>query len=368
MTVMNNEHMDPIVQKWVDQVRAAHADNTPLRLVGSGSKHFYGHPTEGQEMVLTEHQGVIDYEPSELVITVKGGTTIAELQELLASKGQFLPFEPPMFGPDATIAGCVASGLAGPRRAQAGGVRDFVLGVQLIDGRGRHMTFGGQVMKNVAGYDVSRLLAGSLGTLGIMTELSIKVLPKPVKELTVQLDLPQKEALHKLNTWCGQPIPISASLWHDDQLFIRLSGAPSALEVAQETIQGTPLDEDQAQALWHAVREQEHDWFQNEGAASDQPLWRLSVPSTAAPMLEDHPQLIEWGGALRWCFSDLPAETLRAQVEAAGGTATVFRQNGTDLAVFHPLDPVILGIQQRLKEKFDPAGIFNPGKIYPGEL
>ncbi|HLR83048.1 MAG TPA: glycolate oxidase subunit GlcE [Paenalcaligenes sp.] len=368
MTETNNEHMDPIVAQWVDQVRAAQADKTPLRLIGSDSKHFYGHPTEGETMVLTEHQGVIDYEPSELVITVKGGTPVAEIEELLASKNQFLPFEPPLFGADATIAGCVASGLAGPRRPQAGGVRDFVLGVQLIDGQGRHMTFGGQVMKNVAGYDVSRLLSGSLGTLGILTELSIKVLPKPVKELTLQLDRSQKEALHKINTWSGQPIPISASLWHDDQLFVRLSGAPNALEVAQETIQGTPLDEDQAQTLWQEVREQKYAWFQAKEEQANKPLWRLSVPSTTEPILDDHPQLIEWGGALRWCFSDLPAETLRAQVEAVGGTATVFRQNGADLAVFHPLDPVILGIQQRLKEKFDPAGIFNPGRIYPGEL
>lgn len=367
MTEMNNEHMDPVVERWVDQVRAAQADKQPLRLVGSGSKDFYGHLTQGEKMELAEHQGVIDYEPSELVITVKGGTPVAEIEELLASKNQFLPFEPPLFGPDATIAGSIASGLAGPRRAQAGGVRDFVLGIRLIDGQGRHMTFGGQVMKNVAGYDVSRLLAGSLGTLGILTELSIKVLPKPVKELTLQLNESQKEALHKLNTWGGQPIPISATLWHDDQLFVRLSGAPSALEVAQEIIQGTPLDEAQAQTLWHEVREQQHSWFQDE-SNQNKPLWRLSVPSTTEPILEDHPQLIEWGGALRWCFSDLPAETIRAQVEAVGGTATVFRQNGADLAVFHPLDPVILRIQQRLKEKFDPAGIFNPGRIYPGEL
>src|SRR5699024_4675135 len=208
---------------------------------------------------------------------------------------------------------------------------------------------------------VSRLLAGSLGTLGILTELSIKVLPKPVKELTLQLDRSQKEALHKMNTWSGQPIPISASLWHDEQLFIRSSGAPNALEVAQETIQGTPLDEAQAQALWQEVREQKYAWFQAGGAQANKPLWRLSVPSTTEPILDDHPQLIEWGGALRWCFSDLPAETLRAQVEESGGTATAYCQSGTDVAAMNTFEPVILGIQQRLKEKFDPAGIFNPG-------
>lgn len=367
MTEMNNEPMDPIVQRWVDQVRAAQADRRPLRLLGSGSKDFYGHPTQGEPMVLTEYQGVIEYEPSELVITVKGGTTVSEIKELLARNRQFLPFEPPLFGPEATIAGCVASGLAGPRRAQAGGVRDFILGIRLIDGQGRVMTFGGQVMKNVAGYDVSRLLAGSLGTLGILAELSIKVLPKPVKELTLQLSASQHEALHHLNTWGGQPIPISASLWHDDQLFVRLSGAPSALAVAQDIIQGTVLDKEQADALWRAVREQQYHWFRREEVLK-QPLWRLSVPSTTEPILPELPQLIEWDGALRWCFSDWPAEVIREQVAAVGGTATVFRQHGTDLAVFHPLDPVVLGIQKRLKEKFDPAGIFNPGRIYPGEL
>src|SRR5690625_5105851 len=372
MTVMNNEHMDPIVQKWVDQVRAAQADNTPLRLVGSGSKHFYGHPTEGQEMVLTEHQGVIDYEPSELVITVKGGTTIAELQELLASKGQFLPFEPPMFGPDATIAGCVAAGLAGPRRAQAGGVRDFMLGVKIIDGQGRLLTFGGQVMKNVAGYDVSRLMAGSLGTLGIITELSIKVLPLPIQEQTLVLAMDQPTALQKLNEWAGQPLPISASLWVGGQLHLRLSGAPSALAVAHELIGGEQLPDEQATALWTAVRHQQHSWFmQAQGVVAEDPeavLWRLSLPSVAPMCLPDEPQLIEWGGALRWCVSSLPAADIRAAVAALGGTATAFRGQQVPAAVFHPLEPAVLTLQKRLKQKFDPAGIFNPGKIYPGEL
>lgn len=379
MSATNNETLDPIVQQWAEQVRTAHDEKKPLQLQGSGSKSFYGHPTEGEPISLTAYQGVIDYEPSELVVTVKGGTSLAELEALLDSKKQFLPFEPPHFGPDATVAGCIASGLAGPRRAQVGGVRDFVLGVKVIDGQGRALTFGGQVMKNVAGYDVSRLLTGSMGTLAIMTELSIKVLPKPVKEITLKLELDQAQALQKLNHWGGQPIPISASAWFDEQLYLRLSGAPSALSTAQEIIQGSLLEAEPAQQLWQQIREQTHTWFKQSAdkgstdgadasAASQGGLWRLSVPSTAAPILPDLPQLIEWGGALRWCYSDLPAAEIRSQVEAVGGTATLFRSARNELGVFHALDPVVLGIQQRLKQKFDPAGIFNPGRIYPGEL
>lgn len=371
-TIPTAAPIDPILNEWIEQVQDAYEQRTPLSLQGAGSKTFYGHKTAGDPMVLTAYQGVVDYEPSELVITVKAGTTVAEIEALLAEQQQFLAFEPPIYAPDSTIAGCVAAGLAGPRRAQAGGVRDFILGVKIIDGQGRLMTFGGQVMKNVAGYDVSRLMAGSLGTLGILAELSIKVLPLPPQEKTLVLTLDARQALEKLNRWGAQPLPISGSLWCAGQLYLRLSGAPSALSVAQQVIGGEPLAPSQANELWQGLRHQEHAWFQSavEKVAADPSyvLWRLSLPSTAPYGLEEEAQLIEWGGALRWCLSALPAEHIRAAAAELGGTATAFRSQQAELAVFHSLAPAVLSIQQRLKQKFDPAGIFNPGKIYPGEL
>ncbi|HLS21706.1 MAG TPA: glycolate oxidase subunit GlcE [Paenalcaligenes sp.] len=363
---------DALLDEWSAKVTEAQAQRTPLILQGAGSKEFYGHPPAGQVLDVSGYRGVVDYEPSELVITARGGTPVAEIEALLAEQGQFLAFEPPLYSPQSTLAGCVAAGLAGPRRAQAGGVRDFMLGVKIIDGQGRLLTFGGQVMKNVAGYDVSRLMAGSLGTLGIITELSIKVLPLPIQEQTLVLAMDQPTALQKLNEWAGQPLPISASLWVGGQLHLRLSGAPSALAVAHELIGGEQLPDEQATALWTAVRHQQHSWFmQAQGVVAEDPeavLWRLSLPSVAPMCLPDEPQLIEWGGALRWCVSSLPAADIRAAVAALGGTATAFRGQQVPAAVFHPLEPAVLTLQKRLKQKFDPAGIFNPGKIYPGEL
>lgn len=350
---------------WSERIKTASQQKTPLRLVGSGSKDFYGHPCTGETLDLSANTGIIAYDPSELVITLNGGTTLRELEQTLSEKNQFLPFEPPHFGPNATVAGCIAAGLAGPRRAAAGGTKDFVLGAHLIDGQGQYLRFGGQVMKNVAGYDVSRLLAGSLGSLGVITQLSLKVLPVLDKEATIRLDLDQASALKTINKLCSQPLPISASTWCNNQLFIRLSGAPSPIETAIKTIGGQSLEDSEATALWSSIREQNHAFFT---AKENKTLWRISVPSVAEPILEDHEQLIEWGGALRWLHSDMSENDLRAKVEHVGGTATAFRFHHNTRSVFHPLDPVLLTIQKRLKAKFDPAGIFNPGRLYKGEL
>jgi len=367
MVQAHSTSVSSLHEQWQARIRAAAAKGQPLALVGAGSKAFYGHRTAGEPLVLAENQGVVDYEPSELVLTVRGGTTLADIEALLAEQRQFLAFEPALYGGRATIAGAVATGLAGPRRAQAGGLRDFILGVQLIDGQGRLLNFGGQVMKNVAGYDVSRLLAGSLGTLGVITQLSLKVLPLPVAERSQRLELSQAQALKLLNQWGGQPLPISASAWVDGRLYVRLSGAPSALEAAQSFIGGETMPVEQGQRFWRRLREQEHDWFY-PAAYPGHTLWRLSLPSTVEPILKGQPQLIEWGGALRWCWSAQPAADIRAAVAEFGGTATAFRPAYDDIPIFHPLEPVVLRLQQRLKQKFDPAGIFNPGKIYPGAL
>jgi glycolate oxidase FAD binding subunit len=301
---------------------------------------------------------VIAYEPTELVITARCGTPLADIEALLAQHRQMLAFEPPRFGPESTIGGVVASALSGPRRASAGAVRDFVLGAVLMDGRGEVMRFGGQVMKNVAGYDVSRLLAGSLGTLGLMLEVSLKVLPKPLREASLRFEMSEIDALARLNEWGGQPLPISASCWHQGVLTLRLSGAAAAVEAAQRRLGGQVLDD--GDACWAALRDQSHPYF--GGGA----LWRLSVPAHASAIVLRGEQLIEWGGAQRWLkvADDADAGAIRRSVAAAGGHATLYRGGDKQVGVFHPLAPAVAKIHERLKQSFDPAGIFNPGRMY----
>ena len=354
-----------LIQDWQEQLAQATANHTPLQLCGSGSKNFYGPQVQGQVLDLRGNQGVVDYEPSELVMVVKGGTRLSEVEALLAERNQCLAFEPPHFGPDATIAGCIAAGLSGPRRANAGGLKDFVLGVKIIDGLGQHLSFGGQVMKNVAGYDVSRVIAGSFGSLGVIDELSIKVLPIPERTLTLRLNLPQDKALDLFNTLGGQPVAISATAWFNDQAYIRLSGAPEALLAGKNRIGGDELSEADAAQLWTQLREQQHAWFQRNDAGH---LWRLSVPSTTPVIDSSADVLVEWGGALRWQFSTASEDEVRAQVSKVGGTANVFRAQGAVTSAFHPLPEPMLSLQQRLKKAFDPAGVLNPGRLYTGVL
>jgi glycolate oxidase FAD binding subunit len=305
------------------------------------------------------YAGVVSYEPTELVISARCGTTLLELQEALEEKNQILPFEPPHFGAGATLGGCVAAGLSGPRRASAGAVRDFVLGATILDGRGQRLAFGGQVMKNVAGYDVARLLAGSLGTLGVILEVSLKVLPRPPAEATLRLAMPQAEALARLNGWAGRPLPISASAWRGGELRLRLSGADSAIRAAAAVIGGEILAQEEAVGYWAGVREQTDAFF-----AGEAPLWRLSVPSTAAQMELPGEQLLEWGGALRWLRSNAEAGAVRAAATRAGGHATLFRAQDKAAGAFSPLAPALARLHRELKRTFDPAGILNPGRMY----
>lgn len=347
-----------MLERLSERIRDAAARRAPLRLRGGGSKDFYGGEPRGEVLDAREHAGIVEYEPTELVITARGGTPLAELERALAGRGQMLAFEPPHFGAAATLGGCVAAGLSGPRRAQAGSVRDFVLGARLLDGRGEALAFGGKVMKNVAGYDVSRLLAGSLGTLGLILEVSLKVLPRPPAEATLRLELPQDRAIEQLNRWGGQPLPVSASAWRGGELFVRLSGAEAALRAAAQKIGGEPLPE--ADAFWRAIREQT-----DPGFAGEAPLWRLSVPSHAAPLELPGEPLIEWGGALRWLRTGADGATVRAAAAAAGGHATLFRGGDKSAGVFAPLAPAAARLHRELKAAFDPAGIFNPGRLYP---
>ncbi|MBK9251163.1 MAG: glycolate oxidase subunit GlcE [Proteobacteria bacterium] len=353
-----------LLSQWSERIAAAAVSGTRLCIRGGGTKDFYGNEPRGETFETRDWQGIESYEPSELVITARAGTPLAQIEAELAAKGQMLAFEPPHFGVGATLGGCIAAGLAGPRRASAGyawgGVRDAVLGARLLDGRGRLLKFGGTVIKNVAGYDVSRLLAGSLGTLGVIAELSIKVLPRPASELTLRFEMTEGEALRHLNSWAGQPLPLSASCWHEGALRVRLAGAQPAVEASARVLGGEREPATLAEDSWHGVREQQHPFF--EGA---RPLWRFSIPTNAAPLALPGAQLIEWGGALRWLRSDASADALRARARELGGHATLFRGALPRPQAFTPLSPALLAIHQRLKREFDPAGIFNPGRMYP---
>ncbi len=331
-----------------------------MRIRGGGTKDFYGNALEGEVLDTRGHAGIVDYEPTELVITARCGTSLLEIQKILLEKNQILPFEPPHFGAGATLGGCIAAGLSGPRRASAGSVRDFVLGATILDGRGQLLAFGGRVMKNVAGYDVSRLLAGSLGTLGLILEVSLKVLPRPASELTLTLELPQARALESMNRWAGMPLPISASAWRDGELSLRLSGAQSAIRAAADKLTGETIAAAQATQLWDAVREQADPFF-----AGDAPLWRLSLPSKAPVIDLPGEQLLEWGGALRWLKSGADAATVRAAAARVGGHATLFRAREKPAGAFAPLAQELARLHRELKQSFDPAGILNPRRLYP---
>jgi len=349
--------MQNLVEHFQELVR----NGRPLRIRGGGTKDWYGQRLEGDVLDTRDYTGIVDYEPTELVITARCGTPLAEIEAALAERGQMLAFEPPHFGAHATLGGAIASGLSGPRRANSGAVRDFVLGCRLLDGKGDVLSFGGQVMKNVAGYDVSRLLAGSLGTLGLLLEVSIKVLPRAPREATLVFEgVNEVDAIRNLNEWGGQPLPVSASCWHDGVLALRLSGANAAVDNAIRTLGGDVMPD--CARFWASLREQQHPFF-----AGDMPLWRLSVPSTVGAIVPGSPQLIEWGGAQRWLRAPgdaATAERIRAVVAACGGHATLFRGGDKSVGVFQPLAPAIARIHERLKAGFDPAGIFNPGRMY----
>ena len=356
--------MDAAVSQLCETVRAATAARTALRIRAGGTKDFYGNVTEATLLDPRSIAGIVDYEPTELVITARAGTSLAQIEQLLTDNGQMLAFEPPHFGADATLGGCIAAGLAGPRRVSFGpthgGVRDFVLGTRLIDGRGELLSFGGTVMKNVAGYDVSRVLAGSMGILGIIVEVSLKVLPRPVLHHTLAFEMSAEQAVDKLNEWSGRPLPLSASAWHDGTLSLRLAGAAAAVTAARQQLGGEDIPNESADRFWNSIREQTHAFF-----SGDLPLWRVAVPSTAPALSMQCPQLIEWSGSLRWLRSDQSAQQVRECAAQAGGHATLFRGNNRAAGAFTPLTPALLTIHQRLKAQFDPAGIFNPGRLYP---
>jgi glycolate oxidase FAD binding subunit len=341
----------------IERIQHASAHQQPLQIRAGGSKDWYGNAPTGERLDVSSHSGIVEYEAPELVITAQAGTPLREIEAALAAHNQMLSFEPPHFGEHATLGGALACGLSGPRRALTGSARDAVLGIQLIDGRGQLLNFGGKVIKNVAGYDVSRLMVGALGTLGVITQASLKVLPRPEMEVTLQFELDQAAAITRMNQLAGRPLPITAAAWIGGVMLLRLEGSAAGLRTPQATL-GGELHANSA-AFWLGAREQTAAFF-----TASEPLWRLSLPPTTSPLDLPGKQAVTWGGAQRWLKSDAPTALIRSAVEAAGGHATLFRADDKSAGAFHPLPQALLAIHQRLKQQFDPRGIFNRGRLY----
>ncbi len=373
-----------------EAVRAAATHGTALHIRGGGTKDFYGRRTNGQVLDVSRHRGILAHEPTELVITARAGTPLAEIEAALAEKNQMLGFEPPRFGENATLGGTIACGFSGPRRPWNGSARDFVLGAKILNGRGEILRFGGQVMKNVAGFDVSRLMAGALGTLGVLLEISLKVLPRPEAEQTLALALSPERAIAAMNEWSRRPLPLSAAAHAGetatapaltaerasaasrasesargprldpigDTLYIRLSGSEAGLRAARARLGGEPVEK--GTEFWRELNEQQRQFFEGP-----QPLWRMSVPPATPHMDLPGKWMLDWGGAQRWLKTDAPAADIRRAAEAAGGHATLFRGGDRNAEAFHPLPQPLAALHRRLKQSFDPAGILNPGRMYP---
>ncbi|MEP7205817.1 MAG: glycolate oxidase subunit GlcE [Casimicrobiaceae bacterium] len=350
---------DPIVADWQARIREAAAAAIPVHIRGGGTKDFYGEAPLGERLDTTDYAGIVDYDPTELVITVRAGTRLDHLEAAMAEHGQMLAFEPPHFGAGATMGGTVASGLSGPRRPYAGAVRDLVLGVRILDGKGDDLTFGGRVMKNVAGFDVSRLMAGAMGTLGVLLDVSLKCLPLPRVERSLVFELGAADAITRMNAWSATPMPISATCHHGDRLWVRLSGAEPAVAAAAQTLGGESVSD--ADSFWRSVRDQTAPYF-----TSAPTLWRLSVRSTAPVVDVIGETLTEWGGAVRWVAGDAPIDPgkLRRLAAEQGGHATLFRAADKSPGVFTPLPDALMAIHRRIKATFDPAGILNRGRLY----
>ncbi|RPI16942.1 MAG: glycolate oxidase subunit GlcE [Lysobacterales bacterium] len=347
-----------VTPQLVERARAASAEGTPLRIVGGDTRRFYGRDVAGDAFPTREHAGILRHDPAELVLTARGGTSLTEVEAVLAGRGQRLPFDPPRFGAGTTLGGAVASGLAGPARAWAGPVRDYVLGVRLLTGDGRVLRFGGEVMKNVAGYDVARVMAGSLGILGVLLEVSLKVLPRPAAERTLVLDVSEHEALERLGGLSSSTLPLSASAWSAGRLHLRFEGSEATLDEIERRI-GGEVDE-HAVEFWTAVRD-----HTGAALAGTGPLWRCTLPPLSPALPMGTPLLVEWNGQQRW-YRPAPGVDVQAVAAAVGGHATAFRRDAGTTDAFAPLPPAVLRLHRELKRVFDPAGVLNPGRMYAG--
>jgi glycolate oxidase FAD binding subunit len=351
---MNGEDRGAELQ---ERVRLAAAQVTPLSIAGGDSKAFYGRVPTGERLEVCGHRGIVSYEPTELVITARAGTPLSDIEQTLAEQHQMLAFEPPHFAGGATLGGTIACNLSGPRRPYCGAARDSVLGTRIINGKGEILRFGGEVMKNVAGYDLSRLMCGALGTLGVLLDISLKVLPRPEIELTLAQRTSTQQALNRMHALGRQALPVSATLYDGETLFVRLSGSAAGVDAARDRVGGDEVPE--GGTLWTSIKEQRHDFF-----ASTEPLWRLSLDSASAPIGIDGRWLYEWNGAQRWLLGETNARSLRSMAQALGGHATLYRGNPQPEEVFQPLPEALMGVHRRLKRAFDPHHILNPGRMY----
>lgn len=352
--------MADLTRQLQEQVLQARAQGRRLNIVGGGSKSFMGRQPDPEADILSlaGHTGIVEYHPVELVMTVRAGTPLREIEAALAEHGQCLHFEPPRLGEGATIGGTLACNLSGPARPWSGSVRDQVLGIRLLNGKGEHLRFGGQVMKNVAGYDVSRLQAGAMGTLGVITEISLKVMPQPAASLTLVQEMEMEEALDYMNRRAAEPKPLSGACWVDGRVYLRLSGARTAVEATAEKWSGDVLED--GDVFWPSLRDFRHDFF----ADTEAPLWRFSVKSTASLPAMPGRWLIDWAGAQRWFRGEGSLAELAPLAQAAGGQVSLFRGGDRSGEVMHPQPKPLQMLQQRVRQAFDPDGIFNPGRLY----
>jgi glycolate oxidase FAD binding subunit len=362
-----------MLKELVDRVAQARSRRQPLVIRGGGTKAFYGESVEGEPLDMKPLAGIASHEPTELVITARAGTPLAEVEAALAEHGQVLAFEPPRFaGGDTesdpgggTVGGMVAAGLSGPARWSAGSLRDHLLGAVVLNGRGELLRFGGQVMKNVAGYDVARAMAGSLGVLGAICEVSLKVLPRPPATATLRWELSEAQALQTINAWAGQPLPLQASAWWDGMLVVRLAGAGAAVASACRQLGGEAIAPELAEGFWQGLRDHTDEFFVGAARAVEAgaALWRLAVPPTTPPLNLSGEQLVEWGGGQRWLCTSTPAAIVRQAAVQAGGHATLFRAMDRSAGVFTPLAAPLARIQRELQRAFDPEQIFNRGRL-----
>lgn len=349
--------MSDITQEIIDRVNGARANNTPLNIIGGNSKSSLGRTLTGEPLHMSAHSGIVSYQPVELIMTARAGTPISEIEAALAAQGQTMAFEPPSYNDKATIGGTLACNTSGAARPWTGSVRDAVTGIKLINGKGELLNFGGQVLKNVAGYDASRLQAGALGTLGVITQVSFKVMPKPQSTVTLIEPMAAEEAIAKMNKLAGTAKPLTGACWVDNKLYLRLSGAKSAVEGTLAQWDGTLLEQDHN--FWHALKEQQLPFF-----GDNKPLWRFSVNSAAAHFIPHQPWLIDWAGALRWCSANEQQEQMEDYATQAKGQVSLYRGGDRATDVFHHQPIALRGIQQRLKQTFDPQNIFNRGRLY----
>jgi glycolate oxidase FAD binding subunit len=365
--------LDPALQQFRSQIQEAASSGKKLQIIGGNTKSWYGDPAQGDFLYTSVYSGIIEYQPAELVLTAKAGTPMTEIEQALAGAAQMFPFEPPLFGSNATIGGVVCAGLSGPGRGQSGALRDFILGVKVMDGRGDIVTFGGQVMKNVAGYDVSRLIPGSMGTLGLLLEVSIKVLPLPAKTRTLCFEFKQEQAIEQMNRWAGMPLPLSASCWIGNatgKLMLRLGGANAAVESATAKLlaqyPGQVIEDEQAYQFWQSIKEQTHPYFQ---CNAEDTLWRFAVNPLSAPLPLHGETCIEWLGGQRWFKGQLEQAQANILAQDNGGHASLFRGNKSQVSsVFtslsdRPLTAPLAIVQERIRNAFDPNGVFKTNRM-----